>query len=94
MTRRATDLSPIPAVDPRLIFLPLQGMMMMQVAMLRAWEPWLRAAAHMQHQMCVCQREFFGPHPDHHRAGNVCSSAPDLKDRYGRRTGDVEVERI
>lgn len=93
MTRRASDYSIVPAADPRLMFLPAQNMMMMQVAVLRAWEPWLRYMTHLQQQMCVCQKEFFAFRP-HLRHDNVCSNAADLKDHYGRRTGDVEVERI
>lgn len=93
MNRRVSDFSRVPAADPRLMFLPLQTALMMQAAALRAWEPWLRCAAHLQQQMCVCQKEFFGPYP-HMRGHDVCSGAPDLKDHYGRRTGDVEVERI
>ncbi len=93
MNRRASNFSLVPAADPRLMFLPLQTALMMQAATLRAWEPWFRYATHLQQQMCVCQREFFGSHP-HSRLHDVCSGAPDLKDHYGRRTGDVEVERI
>jgi hypothetical protein len=91
MKRRAIDQ--FPAADPRLMLLPVQGMLMMQAAVLRAWEPWLRYAAHLQQQMSVCQKEFFSPH-SHLRHHDVCSAASDLKDHYGRRTGDVEVERI
>ena len=93
MTRHACDFSLVPAADPRLMFLPLQTMLMMQAAALRFWDPWLRYAAHMQQQTAVCQKEFFGAHP-HLRHLDACSKAPDLKDHYGRRTGDVEVERI
>lgn len=93
MTRRANDNALGPAADPRMMLLPLQTMMMTQAAMLRVWDPWLRFAAHMHEQMCLCQREFFAERP-HLRHENLCSGAADLKDHYGRRTGDVEVERI
>ena len=93
MKRSAFDFSALSAADPRLMFLPLQTALMMQVAAMRVWEPWLRYAAHVQQQASLCQREFFSGHP-HGRFHNLCSKAPDLKDHYGHRTGDVEVERI
>ncbi len=66
----------------------------LQLAGVQAWSDWMEMMVHTQEHLLAEQAAFLAEHHPHRRWHKIMPSGPDLKDHYGHRAQDVDVERI
>jgi len=72
---------------------PMETMMKTQLALYNGWVKLMLENVAACERLVEHQSRIF-THPDHHRAHDVIATGADLKDHYGQRAHDVDVEDI
>lgn len=76
------------------MFNPFLAACQFQAAMFDGWMRMMACAWQQYGRMALLPQELLDHHHCHGRAHDVAYRGADLKDHYGRRTHDVDVERV
>lgn len=72
----------------------LEVLVNMQVVLCKAWASMMTDGFGAYQRLLDHQIKLFTQHPSYIRLQDIIPQGPDLKDHYGKRAHDVDVERV